>query len=222
MANESLSLTYANRAAGERVTGLHVHRHTEAFYVLGGELTFEIGAEPETITIGAGGFVAVPPGVAHAYGTAGDQPARWLVIHAPDSGSPTSCAAAATARTSTGTSPPSRPREASPQAGSSSAARLKWSRLQLVAKAYSPGKRLWTAKEVSCGGEANPPSMPEAHGRHERAVAEALPAFLRLVDGNDRPAVGRLVRPRGRTARRGGCRPDQDPTSRVSHEGSRS
>ena len=86
VANESLSLTYAGRGAGERVTGRHVHQHTEAFYVLEGELTFEIGAEGETITVDAGGFVAVPPGTTHSYGTAGDEPARWLIIHAPDGG----------------------------------------------------------------------------------------------------------------------------------------
>ena len=66
VADENLSLTYASRAAGERVTDPHVHQHTEAFYVLEGELTFEVGAERETITIGAGGFVAAPPGVAHS------------------------------------------------------------------------------------------------------------------------------------------------------------
>jgi mannose-6-phosphate isomerase-like protein (cupin superfamily) len=86
MASENLSLTYGSRPSGERVTGSHVHQHTEAFYVLEGELSFEVGAESETITLGAGGFVAVPPGVAHSYGTVGDQPARWLVIHAPDGG----------------------------------------------------------------------------------------------------------------------------------------
>jgi quercetin dioxygenase-like cupin family protein len=86
VADESLSLTYATRAAGERVTGPHVHRHAEAFYVLEGELAFEVGAERETITIGAGGLVAVPPGVAHAFSTAGDGPARWLIVHACDGG----------------------------------------------------------------------------------------------------------------------------------------
>jgi len=86
VAAESLSLTYARSAAGERVTGPHVHQHAEAFYVLDGELSFEIGAEGRTITVGAGGLIAVPPGTAHAYGTAGDQPARWLIVHAPDGG----------------------------------------------------------------------------------------------------------------------------------------
>ena len=82
----SLSLTYATRPAGERVTDPHIHEHAEAFYVLAGELTFQVGAERETVTVGAGGFVAVPPGVAHSYGSAGDRAARWLVIHAPDGG----------------------------------------------------------------------------------------------------------------------------------------
>jgi mannose-6-phosphate isomerase-like protein (cupin superfamily) len=86
VADENLSLTYAGRRGGERVAGPHVHQHAEAFYVLEGELTFEVGAERETITIGAGGFVATPPGIAHSYGTAGSNPARWLVIHAGDGG----------------------------------------------------------------------------------------------------------------------------------------
>jgi mannose-6-phosphate isomerase-like protein (cupin superfamily) len=86
LANEDLSLTFASRPAGERVTEPHTHQHVEAFYVLGGELTFEVGAECETITIGAGGFVAVPANTPHSYGTAGSHSARWLIIHARDGG----------------------------------------------------------------------------------------------------------------------------------------
>lgn len=86
VADENLSLTYASRASGERVTDPHVHQHAEAFYVLEGELIFEVGAEGETITVGAGGFVAAPPGVAHSFGTASGHPARWLIIHASDGG----------------------------------------------------------------------------------------------------------------------------------------
>ena len=68
VASEKLSLTRARRPGGERVAGPHVHQHAEAFYVLEGELTFEVGAERETITIGAGGFVATgsePSGTSH-------------------------------------------------------------------------------------------------------------------------------------------------------------
>jgi quercetin dioxygenase-like cupin family protein len=87
VAREGLTVTHARYSPGERVAGRHVHReHTDAFYVLEGELTFEIGREAETITVSSGGFVSVPPGVAHAIRNAGDRPARWLTIHAPDGG----------------------------------------------------------------------------------------------------------------------------------------
>jgi mannose-6-phosphate isomerase-like protein (cupin superfamily) len=86
VAAESLSLTYASRVAGERVTDPHIHQHTEAFYVLEGELTFEVGARREIITLGPGGCLAAPPRVAHSFMTSGDRPARWLVIHARDGG----------------------------------------------------------------------------------------------------------------------------------------
>ena len=70
-----------------KVAGPHVHHeHTDAFYVLEGELTFEIGREAKTITLSSGGFVAVPPGVAHSLRNGSDRPARWLTIHAPDGG----------------------------------------------------------------------------------------------------------------------------------------
>jgi mannose-6-phosphate isomerase-like protein (cupin superfamily) len=87
LANEELSLAYGSCAAGERVAGPHIHNHhTDAFFVLEGELTFEIGPGPETITIGAGNLVAAPPGVAHSLHNAGPQRARWLTIHAADGG----------------------------------------------------------------------------------------------------------------------------------------
>jgi quercetin dioxygenase-like cupin family protein len=87
VADENLSLTYAGCEAGERIAGRHVHRaHTEAFYVLEGELSFALGPEAKTITIGPGGFVAAPPGVAHGFRTAGTARARWLVVHARDGG----------------------------------------------------------------------------------------------------------------------------------------
>jgi quercetin dioxygenase-like cupin family protein len=87
VAGENLSVTHACYAAAERVAGPHIHNgHTDAFYVLDGELAFEIGPGPERVTIGAGGLVAVPPGVAHSFRTAGSRPARWLTLHARDGG----------------------------------------------------------------------------------------------------------------------------------------
>jgi quercetin dioxygenase-like cupin family protein len=87
VARDDLTVTRARYAAGEQVAGPHVHHgHIDAFYVLEGELTFEIGREKETIVVSAGGFLAAPPGVAHSLRNASDRPARWLTIHAADGG----------------------------------------------------------------------------------------------------------------------------------------
>jgi|tagenome__1003787_1003787.scaffolds.fasta_scaffold20983129_3 mannose-6-phosphate isomerase-like protein (cupin superfamily) len=87
VARGDITITRAAYAAGQEVAGPHMHsRHTDAFYVLKGELSFEIGRERRTVTISPGGYVAVPPGVAHSFATAGDRPARWLTIHTPDGG----------------------------------------------------------------------------------------------------------------------------------------
>jgi len=87
VASGAVSVTYSRCVPGVEVAGPHVHRrHTDAFYVLEGELTFEVGRERETVTISTGGLVAAPPGVAHSFRTDGDVPARWLTIHAEDGG----------------------------------------------------------------------------------------------------------------------------------------
>jgi mannose-6-phosphate isomerase-like protein (cupin superfamily) len=86
-AREDLTITHARYAAGEPVADRHIHhQHTDAFYVLEGEVIFEIGPEAETITVSAGGFVAAPPGLAHSLRVADSGAARWLTIHAPDGG----------------------------------------------------------------------------------------------------------------------------------------
>lgn len=87
VAREEVTVTHAQYSGGEQVAGPHVHHeHTDAFYVLEGELTFEVGREAETISVPSGGFVAAPPGVAHSFRNSGDRPARWLTIHAHDGG----------------------------------------------------------------------------------------------------------------------------------------
>jgi mannose-6-phosphate isomerase-like protein (cupin superfamily) len=87
VACEEVTVTKACYSAGERVAGPHVHHeHTDAFYILEGALTFEIGREAESTTVSAGGFVAVPPLVAHSFRNDSGRPARWLTIHAHDGG----------------------------------------------------------------------------------------------------------------------------------------
>ena len=86
-ARDDLTITHARYAAGEQVAGRHIHhQHTDAFYILEGEVIFEIGPEAETITVSAGGFVAAPPRLAHSFRVADSGPASWLTIHAPDGG----------------------------------------------------------------------------------------------------------------------------------------
>ncbi|MGE5286370.1 MAG: cupin domain-containing protein [Micromonosporaceae bacterium] len=60
------------------------HRHTncsEAFFVLGGTVAFDVDGEP--LTGGPGDFLLVPRGAAHTFGNGGDGEARLLVLHAP-------------------------------------------------------------------------------------------------------------------------------------------
>jgi quercetin dioxygenase-like cupin family protein len=87
VARDDLTLTRARYSAGQPGAGPHLHHHhTDAFYVLECELTFEIGRESKTVSVSAGGFVAVPPGVVHSFRTGDDGPALWLTIHAHDGG----------------------------------------------------------------------------------------------------------------------------------------
>jgi mannose-6-phosphate isomerase-like protein (cupin superfamily) len=72
-------------AAGESGPEPHVHRrHSDSFYVLEGELVFEVG--DERVVLGAGGFALVPPGVVHTFRNEGPALARFLNAHAPGCG----------------------------------------------------------------------------------------------------------------------------------------
>jgi quercetin dioxygenase-like cupin family protein len=87
VARQDLTIIRARYAAGEPVAGPHIHhRHTDAFYVLEGELIFEIGREAQTITVSPGEFLAAPPGLAHSFRVGTNRPAGWLTIHGPDGG----------------------------------------------------------------------------------------------------------------------------------------
>ena len=60
------------------------HRHaemTDIFYVLEGELAFEL--EGAWRSLGPGSFVSVPPGVVHTFANRGSAPARFLNIYQP-------------------------------------------------------------------------------------------------------------------------------------------
>jgi mannose-6-phosphate isomerase-like protein (cupin superfamily) len=60
------------------------HRHarmTDVYYVLEGELEFDL--EGERRVVGPGGFVLVPPGVAHTFANPRAAPARILNVQQP-------------------------------------------------------------------------------------------------------------------------------------------
>jgi mannose-6-phosphate isomerase-like protein (cupin superfamily) len=69
---------------GPEYTGASPHyhkRHADSFYVLEGELEFQVGGE--TVRAPAGTSVVVPPGVVHAFTNPGLGRARFLNIHTP-------------------------------------------------------------------------------------------------------------------------------------------
>jgi quercetin dioxygenase-like cupin family protein len=60
---------------------LHHHDFDEAFYVLEGELTFQLGED--VFTRSAGELAFAPRGVAHTYANLSDAPARALLVITP-------------------------------------------------------------------------------------------------------------------------------------------
>ena len=82
-----LDVTWSRYEPGERGPDLHVHHgHSDAFYVVEGEVRFPLGPEAEPLTAPAGSFVLAPPNVAHKFDNDGAGVARWLNLHAPSGG----------------------------------------------------------------------------------------------------------------------------------------
>jgi quercetin dioxygenase-like cupin family protein len=81
-AGDELGVTESTYAPGTKGAGSHIHRRqVDAFYVLEGEIAFT-GAN-ETVRLGRGGFVAVPPNVVHSFENSSREPARFLNLFAP-------------------------------------------------------------------------------------------------------------------------------------------
>ena len=67
--------------AGATAPPPHIHEGPEGFYVLEGELTFDV--DGERTTVGSSGFVLVPGGDVHTFSNKSSESARVLIIHAP-------------------------------------------------------------------------------------------------------------------------------------------
>ena len=64
--------------------GPPAHAHSDeddSFYILSGELTFEV--EGEIVAAPPGTFVLVPPGVTHTFANRTSEPVRMINVHAP-------------------------------------------------------------------------------------------------------------------------------------------
>jgi mannose-6-phosphate isomerase-like protein (cupin superfamily) len=93
----SLGMFHSTFPPGTGMPLLHLHRkYTEIFYVLEGELQFQLG--DEEIHPRAGSTIVVPPRTPHCFRNAGSGDVRWLMIGSP--------AATITAIEKAGTLPP--------------------------------------------------------------------------------------------------------------------
>jgi len=84
---DELIVTWFRYEPGEKGPDPHVHfHHTDAFYVLDGELELSLGPELQVLPAAPGMFAAAPPNVVHTFRNAGDATAVFLNIHAPSLG----------------------------------------------------------------------------------------------------------------------------------------
>jgi mannose-6-phosphate isomerase-like protein (cupin superfamily) len=85
--HDALHATWSRFGPGREGADLHVHRrHTDAFYVLDGELTVRVGPAGDEVAAAAGMVVLVPPLVVHGFRNGSDADVRYLNFHAPGSG----------------------------------------------------------------------------------------------------------------------------------------
>jgi quercetin dioxygenase-like cupin family protein len=76
-----VSVTESTMPAGAQGPPLHVHDFDEAFYVLDGELSFQLG--DELSTAGPGELAFAPRGVPHTLASRGSAPARFVIVCTP-------------------------------------------------------------------------------------------------------------------------------------------
>jgi mannose-6-phosphate isomerase-like protein (cupin superfamily) len=85
--HELMDVAWSRCEDGERGPDAHIHRHhADAWYVLSGELTFELGPERTRVQAPVGTFVLVPQGVIHSFWNESGGETTYLNIHAPSGG----------------------------------------------------------------------------------------------------------------------------------------
>jgi len=84
---DDLIVTWFRYEPDEKGPDPHVHfHHTDAFYVLAGELELTLGAERKIVTASPGTFAAAPPHTIHTFRNSSSATAVFLNLHAPSLG----------------------------------------------------------------------------------------------------------------------------------------
>lgn len=85
--HELLNLTWFRYEPGQEGPDPHVHyTHSDAFYVLEGEIELRLGPKVESFPAPAGTLGAAPPNLVHTFRNSSDSTALFLNIHAPGAG----------------------------------------------------------------------------------------------------------------------------------------
>jgi quercetin dioxygenase-like cupin family protein len=84
---DELILSWLRYEPGEKGPDPHVHHeHTDAFYVLEGEVELSLGPELQTVTARPGMLAAAPPDVVHTFRNTSEATAIFLNLHVPSLG----------------------------------------------------------------------------------------------------------------------------------------
>jgi quercetin dioxygenase-like cupin family protein len=84
---DDLIVTWFRYEPGESGPDPHIHQHhTDAFYVLEGEIEVTLGPELTTHKALPGTIAAAPPNLVHTYRNASDATAVFLNVHVPSTG----------------------------------------------------------------------------------------------------------------------------------------
>jgi quercetin dioxygenase-like cupin family protein len=84
---DQLIVTWFRYEPGEVGPDPHVHlHHTDAFYVLEGEIELSLGPDRQAVQATPGTLAAAPPNLVHTFRNASDSTAIFLNVHAPSMG----------------------------------------------------------------------------------------------------------------------------------------
>src|SRR5919201_1642630 len=84
---DELTVTWFRYVPGEKGPDPHVHRrHTDAFYVLEGELEIGLGSDLRRVSGQAGTLAAAPSNLVHTFRNASDSTTVFVNVHAPSMG----------------------------------------------------------------------------------------------------------------------------------------